>query len=378
MALLNKLLSTGRLAASKTRESIGIAVLKTFENVESRKLHQNGVNSISIIYTRRKEIHDRVDSIREKETAKRNRIAMELKNEIEQSKRLRRKDAELLSIIEKLQREYKGLPIVTIVDDIVEGASGIEKIEKLVRKNPNEPFVWLLLAETLRYRKTSFLLLNGLKAPFDIIGTALDVTMEYAGEMVGSTEHREKWTYEQALLQVVKLGRGKTDPDIISLVAVGRSALLLRQLCKSSACRLHYSNLAKEYLERALESCDECADRGEIMYYLAELHSGEDSTAYEEYLKLSVSMGFVPSMHVLEKYYNRCGKGVARKELAIPNYVNKINKFKYGYHRGTLEAALSGTINMVSKQGKKVIITSERIFDTIAEKFLCDCGKSSQ
>lgn len=301
MGLLKKVNIINKLAYSKAKEKVKYEYL-------SRKAKKNN-EQIS------KEL------IQAEERNKRETYLNELKNEITISKKSRADSNKDLSLIERAQKEFKSIPVISVVDDMVEGASQIEKIKDMVENNPKDPLSWLILAECIKYYKRMFLYLNLAKAPLDPLGTAMDIGIEFGGEVVESTLDKNKWTYKRALLKSINIGLRSGLKDEKTLVCIGRSAQLIALWTKDPAERDNYLILSQKYLSEALKiASPNC--KNEILYYLG----------------------------LLDK--------------------NKVKRFKYSYKNNKIKAIINGGSNVAIGQGSKMVNTIERLLDNTLDKLI--------
>ncbi|MBU5484931.1 hypothetical protein KQI86_11345 [Clostridium sp. MSJ-11] len=301
MGLLKKVNIINKLAYSKAKEKVKYEYL-------SRKAKKNN-EKIS------KEL------IEAEERGKRETYLSELKNEITISKKSRAESNKDLSLIERVQKEFKSIPVISVVDDMVEGASQIEKIKIMVENNPDDPLSWLILAECIKYYKKVFLFLNLAKAPIDPLGTAMDIGVEFGGEVVESALDKNKWTYKRALLKSINIGLKSGLKDEKNLVCIGRSAQLISLWTKDPAEKENYLILSKKYLNEALKIASPYC-RNEILYYLG----------------------------LLEK--------------------NKVRKFKYSYNINKVKAIINGGSNAAVNQGTKMVNTIEKVLDNTLDKLI--------
>lgn len=299
MGLLKKVSIINKLAYSKVKEK-----------VKCEYVSRKNTNS-SII---KKEI-------KEEENEKREAYLKELKREVKISKEYRKEKNKNLSTLERVKGEFRGIPVISVVDDIVEGASQIEKIKNLVTQNPKDPLAWLMLAECIKYHKKIFLIINLAKTPIDPIGTVLDIGVEFGGEAIEGVIDKDKWTYKRALLTSINLGFKKGTRDEKTLVCIGRSAQLLALATKEPMEKENYLIISKEYLNKALEIADE-SSKNEILFYLGYLDK------------------------------------------------DKVKKFKYAYNSNKLISVINGGSNAVVKQSGKVVNAMEKILDATLDKLI--------
>lgn len=270
---------------------------------------------------KKENIQLKIEEVKNKEKIKRKTSIEKLKKELEYSNKKRKEENKDLNFVGRLRKEFKGIPIVTLVDDIAEGAAGIEKVQTMVQNNLKDPYGFLILAQSINYYKKAFLIMNLAKSPIDPIGTAMDISSEFGGEYIEESFDKDKWTYKRALLKSINLGLKSGVKDEKNLVCIGRSAQLLSMYAKDPLEKENFGMMGKKYLEEALKvTSPECKD--EILFYLGRIE---------------------------------------RK---------KVRAFKYSLNNNISKAVFKGTINALKNQSKKVLDTSERIMDKTLENLL--------
>ncbi|GAA0722053.1 hypothetical protein GCM10008905_13150 [Clostridium malenominatum] len=299
MGLLKKVSIINKLAYSKVKEK-----------VKCEYVSRKNINSCMI-----------KEEIKEEENSKRESYFKELKKEIKISKEDRKEKNKKLSTLERVKGEFRGIPVISVVDDIVEGASQIEKVKKFVTENPEDPLAWLMMAECIKYHKKIFLIINLAKTPIDPIGTVLDIGVEFGGDAIEGAIDKDKWTYKRALLKSLNLGFKASLKDEKTLVCIGKSAKLLAAYSKDPIEKENYSLIGDKYLRKALEIGSR-ESKNEILFYLDKLSK------------------------------------------------NKVKKFKYAYNSNKLISIVNGGSNAVVKQSGKVVNTLEKILDNTLDKLI--------
>lgn len=206
MGVINKLINVSKITVSYAKESAKCKYLE--KNIKRIDKSMEGLNDKqgAHLLIQKENLQKKLEEERNSERKKRKEAKLKLKSQVRISKEQRQKDNKGMNILERLQNEFKELPIVTAVDDLVAGISDIDKIEEYVKNHPEDIYSWLNLAEALKFHKKTFLIVNGIKAPFDLIGTTLDIGIEFIGDRVENVLDKDKWTYERAVNQARKLG----------------------------------------------------------------------------------------------------------------------------------------------------------------------------
>jgi hypothetical protein len=239
-----------------------------------------------------------------------------------------------------------------------------ENTEKIVSENPREPFAWLLLAETLKYHRKTFLKVQKLKLPVDFIGSIMDIGTEYIGDFVDQAFDKDKITFEKALNIAVSLAESRECPSLLDLIVLGRCMQINGQNMKDNSLKYRYCERAEAYYRKALDKGMEACDEGEIRYYLSEIyHSMRRFKEHRDLLKESLNKGFVPAQRELKKH-------TINKDLSIPRGVVPVDRFKYSVRKSTSEEVISGASNLINKQGKKIARVGERIIDNVLDKII--------
>jgi hypothetical protein len=206
VTIVKKVIKLSKLAVSSVKENVKCKYLE--QNIRSidKKIEKTENKQDAHLKIKKENLENKLLKEKKDEEKKREAIKLELKRQVEVSRAERKKENENLNVIEKVKKEFGELPIATIANDLAEGISDIEKVKDQVKRNPENIYSWLELAETLRFYKKTFLIINGIKAPFDLIGSALDVGTEIIGGSIESVLDKDKWTYDRAIMQAKKLG----------------------------------------------------------------------------------------------------------------------------------------------------------------------------
>ncbi|MBC2579046.1 hypothetical protein [Clostridium sp. DJ247] len=206
MSVINKIIKIGKIAVSSAKETTKCKYFeRNIRNID-KTIQVSNKEQIEHLKIRKENLRRKIKEEQKKESEKRKFVKLELKKQVKISKEQRQKDNKNINILERAQKEFKELPIVTAADDLVAGISDIDKIKEYVKNHPEDIYSWLNLAEALKFHKKTFLVVNGIKAPFDLIGTTLDIGMEFIGDRVENVLDKDNWTYERAVNQAKKLG----------------------------------------------------------------------------------------------------------------------------------------------------------------------------
>ncbi|WP_125154668.1 hypothetical protein [Clostridium rectalis] len=316
MTFIKKISKLGSIGKSKLKENIHCMYLE-------RKIRSTDKKNKKCVLAKKDILNNKIEKIREKESLKRKNIIKNLKGIVKDSQEERVKENKKLNFVNRIEKEFKQIPIITVVDDIVEGASGIEKLKRVVEDNPEEPLNWIILAEALQYYKETFLWINLAKAPIDLMGSLMDLGIEFGSDFLESSIDKDKWTYKRCLLKCLNLAVKSNLEDEKTLVCIGKSAKLLSESCFEPLEKENLTVLKEKYLNKALKICS-IENRDEILFYLDRVE----------------------------------GKN--------------IKKFKYGLNKSILKATLNGSVNALVNQSRKLKNTSERILDNSIDKFLKD------
>ncbi len=209
MGIVNKITQIGTIVVSSTKEKIKCQYLERNVKNLNKKLENMDDKKGAHLIIKKENMQKKIDEEKINESKRRKKIVVDLKSQIELSKRKRKEAVKDFSTIQKVKKEFAELPITTAIDDLVSGVSDIEKAQKLVKEFPRDIYAWLNLAETIKFHKKAFLIINGIKAPWDMIGSAVDLSMEFIGGTIEDSMDKNKWTYERAINQAIKLGASK-------------------------------------------------------------------------------------------------------------------------------------------------------------------------
>lgn len=206
MGLMNKFSKLGKMAASSIEENVKIKLLESRIKSIDKKLEGIDDKEGAHLIIEKENMQKKMEKEKAKEQKERETIKSQLKQEAKASIQKRKKESKDLSMIQKARKELEGIPITTVANDLAEGLSELEKAQKRVKAYPEDIYSWLELAEALRFYKKAFIVINGIKAPIDPIGSTIDISTELVGGSIESALDKEKWTYERALEQAKKLG----------------------------------------------------------------------------------------------------------------------------------------------------------------------------
>lgn len=206
MGLINKFGKLGKIAASSIEENIKSKLLEGRIKSIDKKLENMNDKEGAHLIIKKENLQRKMDKEKIEEQRKRDEVKSELKQQVTDSILERKKENKGLNIIQKVQKEFQEIPIATVVNDLAEGLSEVEKAKERIKTYPEDIYSWLELAEALRFYKKAFIIINGIKAPIDLIGSTIDITSELVGGSIESALDKDKWTYERALEQARKLG----------------------------------------------------------------------------------------------------------------------------------------------------------------------------
>lgn len=206
MSLIKKVSKISNIVGSSTKEKIKCSYLEMNIKSLNKKLENIDDKKGAHLIIKKENIQKKIKEEKINESERRKKATEELKKQVEISKIKRKEEVKDLNNIQKVKKEFEELPIATAIDDLVSGVSDIEKAQELVKKSPENIYVWLNLAETIKFHKKAFLIINGIKAPWDMVGSTIDLTMEFVGGAIEDNVDKNKWTYERAINQAIKLG----------------------------------------------------------------------------------------------------------------------------------------------------------------------------
>lgn len=206
MGLINKFVRLGKIATSSIEENVKSKLLENRIKSIDKKLENMDDKEGAHLIIKKENLQKKMERERREEQRKREYVKSELKQEVKDSILQRKKDNKDLNIIQKVQKELQEIPITTVVNDLAEGLSEIKEVKERIKTHPEDIYSWLELAEALRFYKKAFIIINGIKAPIDLIGSTIDITSELVGGSIESVLDKDKWTYERALEKARKLG----------------------------------------------------------------------------------------------------------------------------------------------------------------------------
>lgn len=323
MSFIKKISNLSTIGLSKVKEKAQESYLKNKAKKIDKEIQNIENSNVALLKCEKDEIKNKIDKVKNEEKLKRELAKSNLKHQIRESKSQREEENKDLNVVSRMKKEFKNVPIVSLVDDIVEGASDIEKVQSMVEQNPEDPYSWLILAQCINYYKKTFFIINLAKSPIDPLGTVIDLGTEFGGEYIEEFLDKDKWTYKRALLRSINLGIKKGVKDEKNLVCIGRSAQLLAMNTKEPIEKENFNIMSKKYLREALKLAS-LDSKNEILFYLGEIDK------------------------------------------------SKVTRFKYAFNNNLANAVFKGALNAVKNQSKKIINTSERIIDKTVDSFLKD------
>ena len=366
MRFFPKIKHLGQLGFSTLTEKTQEKSLEARIRQIEKQLTIQGVQKIEELLQQKADLQKQMEETKHRESQKRSELKDILKQQAQASKQERSEEHKDLNWTQRAYKEMKDLPIVTAVDDLIDGMTELEKMEGLIISHPNNPYVWLLFADALHYYRKTFFTVHGLKATFDFVGTLIDI----GAESIVSVVDKEKWTYPNALRQAIYLGEKADSPRGSTFVVLGRSYQLLAREIKQIPLQAEWREKAEIYFKKALESEGE-REEGEILYFLAELEKDRgNQKGYVSYLKESKRKGFLPALKELRLFCEQNRIAYHPKEMHIPKEVTVIKDFQYSYRKKLVEAAVLGAANVVNKQTKKILKWSNRVLDYTIDKFV--------
>ena len=216
MSFINKFKKIAKIAVSSAEENVKSKLLENKINGINKKLENMNDKEGAHLIIEKENLEKKIKEQKTEEQKKREIIKLQLKQEVSASRLKRKEENKELNIIKRIKKEFDELPVTTFANDLAEGISEIEKVKEMVTKHPEDAYYWLELAETLKFYKKTFIIINGIKAPFDLIGSTIDIGTELVGESLESAFDKDKWTYERALNQARKLGAAEKQIDDFS------------------------------------------------------------------------------------------------------------------------------------------------------------------
>lgn len=206
MTFINKLKKIAKIAVSSAEENVKSKLLENKINSIDKKLGNIDKKQGAHLIIEKENLQKKINEQKKEEMKKREIVKLQLKQEVKDSRLKRKEENKDLNLIKRIRKEFDGIPIATAANDLAEGISEVEKVKKRIIREPEDIYSWLEFAETLKFYKKAFIIINGIKAPFDLIGSTIDIGTELVGGPIESTFDKDKWTYERALEQARKLG----------------------------------------------------------------------------------------------------------------------------------------------------------------------------
>lgn len=290
-----------------------------------------------------------------------------LKREVKQSIDGRKQEVNQLSLKERIENEFRSLPIVTVFDDLVQGISGLEEVQKRVQNYPEEPYVWLMFAQALEYHKKTFYAVQGIKAPIDTIGSIIDVSMNKLADWVSKEQH----TPNKALHKALFLTANRKGSKKSTMMIEGRCFHLLgKSTADLNRKEKYYSDAMVRY-HQVIEMMTSSVITAEAFYYIAQIH-GEmgNSPRYIHYMKKAIKNGLTPAHKELCNYLTERRIAYDVRDLSVPESAVKNHKFYYQYQKTLIQTTWKATSTVVGQQAKKLAVFTDRVLDYTLDKVL--------
>ncbi|WP_042461843.1 hypothetical protein [Neobacillus dielmonensis] len=267
--------------------------------------------------------------------------------------------------------ELSKLPIISIIGDATQGVSGLGKVQKLLKEEPNNPIYWLFYYEaflTHRHLKGGVSVARGVINPIGfIVGKGLSTGLNTIDD------EYEKFDPKKCLLMIFSLVSKKIKEKTASVseLAIYAKAQYYLAVLKTGDERETFLKHAIKNMSLAIEKEREEADRAEYFFYLAQMYKTADRNQLSiRALNISRKLGFLPAHEELASIL----KSDAKQEETERENLQRINEnmdqlswkcpykeFKYSY-KLDLGVRVDHTIeHVLEEQSKKISQTVNRI-----------------
>jgi uncharacterized protein YlxP (DUF503 family) len=269
------------------------------------------------------------------------------------------------------KEEFSKLPIISVIGDTTQGASGLGDVQRELKSDPNNPIRWLFYYEafmTHRNLKGGVSVARGIINPIGfIVGKGLSTGLNTIDD------EYEKFDQKKCLLMVSSLVSKKIKEKraTVSEIAIYAKAQYYLAVSKTGEERENFLKYAIKNISLAIEKEDKESDRAEYFFYLSQMYkTAERKELQYRALNISRKMGFMPAYQELASFLKREVKRdrVNKETLQeINNTINELSQkcrytdFKYSY-KVNFNQRIDNTLNHVfTEQSKKVSETSKRI-----------------
>ncbi|SHM54151.1 hypothetical protein [Gracilibacillus kekensis] len=273
---------------------------------------------------------------------------------------------QLSNFSKKAKKELASLPILSVVTDATQGATGVADLQEKLEKEPDNPLYWLFFYEALiTYQKWNsgmnvgravinpfgFVVGKGVASGLNAIdedfekaspSTYLGIAIALTAERVKSDEHRN---------------------DVEDLVILGKALAYSSAYANSNRKRYNLLKKAIQYLTKAIQIERIPRFQAEFFFYLAQFYQlAGNQKMYFRSLNISRKIGFTPAESLLkDELKQKVADGDREKLLSIGNSTQIKNKFIYTF-QFDFDQKFEGTIeNVKKKQAEKIRKTSSRI-----------------
>ncbi|PEQ87999.1 hypothetical protein CN481_20190 [Bacillus sp. AFS006103] len=266
--------------------------------------------------------------------------------------------------------ELSKLPIISIIGDTTQGASGLSEVQKLINQDPKNPKNWLFYYEafmTHRQLKSGASVARGIINPIGFI-----VGKGIATGLNSIDDEYQKFDPKKCLLMVMsivskRIKKKRVTSEEIAIYAKSQYYLGVQ---KNGDEREYFLKQAINNFSLAIEKEIQKSIRAELFFYLAQIYKASSRMElYYRALNISRKLGFLPAYQELASIL----KKEAKKEAANLNSYDEINAinqleskcifkdFKYTY-KLDLSKRVDNTLDHVfSEQSKKISETTKRL-----------------
>ncbi|MCQ6280033.1 zinc ribbon domain-containing protein [Bacillus sp. EB600] len=265
-------------------------------------------------------------------------------------------------VARKIKKEISNLPLLTLISDAVQGASGLSILQEKIKQTPNDPLYWLFYYECFITHSKIRKGVSTARIVYNPVGFIVSKGVS-AGLNTLDDEY-QKFDPAQCLKRAISLSRKRMmekQSTASDFLMIGKCLFYLSQK-EDLDKKNHFLLSAIHYISYAIDTETNSNLIGEYFYYLALIYDNiGNKEMYLRSVNLSVSFCFEPSLNLLHKELR--ANGLPEEEMnkiQIPQS-EIITQYQFTW---TLQAGerVENTLSyVVESQGKKIKQVSNRI-----------------
>lgn len=281
----------------------------------------------------------------------------------------------LSNFSKKAKKELSSLPLLSLIGDATRGAAGLEKLQKQIKRNPNNPKYWLFLYEaTIMYDK----IYGSVSVGRAVINPVAFVASKGIATGLNAVDQDyQKVNPKHYLGMAISLcveqiqQTGSYQAKIASLVILGKALSYSSEYATTNRKKFNMLNKSIQYMSKAIALEKDKKLQAEYFFYLANFYNqSHHERMYLRSLNIARKMGFKPAEKLLkESLLEKVNNPEERSKIEQLYVKHSFDGFIYTYERD-LDTKLSDSWENVKKQqAKKIESTSKRVQNFMNKNF---------